>query len=44
MAGDLHFYGRTAVAFYTQTKTVVSRWDYDEGEAKRSVAMSFEKR
>ncbi|PZP82050.1 MAG: methylmalonate-semialdehyde dehydrogenase (CoA acylating), partial [Ectopseudomonas oleovorans] len=24
--GDLHAYGRQAVRFYTETKTVTSRW------------------
>lgn len=27
--GDLHFYGKQGVQFYTQTKTVTSRWDDD---------------
>jgi len=26
--GDHHFYGKSAVSFYTQTKTTVSRWEY----------------
>lgn len=28
--GDLHAYGKQAVRFYTETKTVTSRWNYDE--------------
>jgi len=27
--GDLHAYGKQAVRFYTETKTVTSRWTYD---------------
>ena len=27
--GDINFYGKGAVAFYTQTKTVTSNWKYD---------------
>mmetsp|Transcript_72638 Transcript_72638/g.117802 ORF Transcript_72638/g.117802 Transcript_72638/m.117802 type:complete len:498 (-) Transcript_72638:465-1958(-) len=28
--GDHHFYGKSAVAFYTQIKTTVSRWEYHD--------------
>mmetsp|Transcript_41218 Transcript_41218/g.80567 ORF Transcript_41218/g.80567 Transcript_41218/m.80567 type:complete len:497 (+) Transcript_41218:44-1534(+) len=28
--GDHHFYGKSSIAFFTQIKTVVSRWDYAE--------------
>ena len=28
--GDLHAYGKQAVRFYTETKTVTSRWQYEE--------------
>ena len=28
--GDLHAYGKQAVRFYTETKTVTARWSYDE--------------
>ncbi|MCE5230245.1 CoA-acylating methylmalonate-semialdehyde dehydrogenase [bacterium] len=31
--GDLHVYGKQAVRFYTQTKTITSRWFEDEGPA-----------
>lgn len=27
--GDLHFYGKQGVQFYTQTKTITSRWEED---------------
>ena len=30
--GDLHAYGKQAVRFYTETKTVTARWNYDEEE------------
>lgn len=29
MAGDLHMYGRAGVQFYTQPKTITTRWDWD---------------
>ncbi|KLV07901.1 CoA-acylating methylmalonate-semialdehyde dehydrogenase [Photobacterium ganghwense] len=28
--GDLHAYGKQAIRFYTETKTVTSRWFYDD--------------
>ena len=28
--GDLHAYGKQAIRFYTETKTVTSRWEYQE--------------
>lgn len=31
--GDLHAYGKQAVRFYTETKTVTARWAYDEVES-----------
>jgi len=31
--GDINFYGKGAVAFYTQTKTVTSTWRYDASKA-----------
>ncbi len=34
--GDLHAYGKQAVRFYTETKTVTSRWNYDEEAFKQS--------
>lgn len=29
--GDLHFYGKMGVLFYTQTKTITSNWAYKPG-------------
>lgn len=29
--GDLHFYGKAGVQFFTQTKTITSNWAYSEG-------------
>ena len=43
LLGDIHFYGKSAVQFYTQTKTIVSRWAPDSAPAQGSV-MAFEKR
>lgn len=34
--GDLHPYGKQAVRFFTETKTVTSRWNYDEEAFKQS--------
>lgn len=34
--GDLHAYGKQAVRFYTETKTVTSRWNYDEETFQQS--------
>lgn len=31
--GDLHMYGRAGVQFYTQPKTITSKWVVDEGTA-----------
>ncbi len=36
--GDLHAYGKQAVRFYTETKTVTSRWFDDEPTAAESSA------
>jgi malonate-semialdehyde dehydrogenase (acetylating)/methylmalonate-semialdehyde dehydrogenase len=30
MAGDLHMYGKAGVQFFTQPKTITTRWDWDE--------------
>jgi malonate-semialdehyde dehydrogenase (acetylating)/methylmalonate-semialdehyde dehydrogenase len=30
--GDLHPFGKQAVRFYTETKTVTARWTYSEDE------------
>ena len=32
--GDLHTYGKQGVSFYTETKTVTSRWFDDPGKGK----------
>ena len=32
--GDLHAYGKQAILFYTETKTVISRWMKGDGGAK----------
>lgn len=39
--GDQHAYGKQAVRFYTETKTVTSRWFEvsDEGEANMTIAL-----
>jgi malonate-semialdehyde dehydrogenase (acetylating)/methylmalonate-semialdehyde dehydrogenase len=37
--GDLNFYGRAGVQFYTQIKTVTSNWRYNE--ASEQLRMSF---
>jgi malonate-semialdehyde dehydrogenase (acetylating)/methylmalonate-semialdehyde dehydrogenase len=29
-SGDLHFYGKEGVQFYTQTKTITSKWSVDD--------------
>ena len=35
--GDLHFYGREGVNFYTKTKTVTTNWkDADDRPGKRA--------
>ncbi|OED41400.1 methylmalonate-semialdehyde dehydrogenase (acylating) [Endozoicomonas sp. (ex Bugula neritina AB1)] len=34
--GDLHAYGKQAIRFYTETKTVTSRWNYEEEEAQNT--------
>ena len=41
--GDLHFYGKQGVQFYTQTKTVTSNWKLSESAAGSSLrsAMSM---
>ncbi|MFK0573558.1 CoA-acylating methylmalonate-semialdehyde dehydrogenase [Endozoicomonas sp.] len=34
--GDQHPYGKQAVRFFTETKTITSRWNYDEEAFKQS--------
>jgi len=31
--GDLHAYGKQAVRFYTETKTIISRWIEEDSKA-----------
>ncbi|KRT86151.1 hypothetical protein AMK59_662 [Oryctes borbonicus] len=37
--GDLHFYGKQGLNFYTQTKTITSLWRKGKVEVKSSVSM-----
>ncbi|RYG50936.1 CoA-acylating methylmalonate-semialdehyde dehydrogenase [archaeon] len=37
--GDVNFYGKQAVNFYTQTKTITSNWRYTQEVTKLSTAM-----
>ncbi|KAL3267253.1 hypothetical protein HHI36_011386 [Cryptolaemus montrouzieri] len=37
--GDLHFYGKQGLNFYTQTKTITSLWRKGQGITKASVSM-----
>ncbi|XP_057671538.1 probable methylmalonate-semialdehyde dehydrogenase [acylating], mitochondrial [Diorhabda carinulata] len=37
--GDLHFYGKQGLNFYTQTKTVTSLWRKGQVESRTSVSM-----
>lgn len=39
--GDLNFYGKTGVEFFTQIKTVVSQWKYDEVTKSKVVPTSM---
>jgi malonate-semialdehyde dehydrogenase (acetylating)/methylmalonate-semialdehyde dehydrogenase len=39
--GDLHPYGKQAVRFYTETKTVTSRWTYSDVEQGKQPNMSI---
>jgi malonate-semialdehyde dehydrogenase (acetylating)/methylmalonate-semialdehyde dehydrogenase len=39
--GDLHAYGKQAVRFYTETKTVTARWTYSEQEMGTQPNMSI---
>ncbi|WP_087018651.1 CoA-acylating methylmalonate-semialdehyde dehydrogenase [Thaumasiovibrio subtropicus] len=42
--GDLHIYGKQAVRFYTETKTVTSRWFDDENDDEGDVNMTIQLR
>jgi malonate-semialdehyde dehydrogenase (acetylating)/methylmalonate-semialdehyde dehydrogenase len=37
--GDVHFYGKQGVNFYTQIKTITSNWDYKASCLKSSMSM-----
>lgn len=37
--GDLHFYGKQGVQFYTQVKTITSNWDYKPAATTLSLSM-----
>ena len=37
--GDLNFYGKAGVNFYTQIKTITSKWDYNNEAEKLSTSM-----
>jgi len=39
--GDLHAYGKQAVQFYTETKTVISRWAEDQPEDGRDPSLTI---
>jgi malonate-semialdehyde dehydrogenase (acetylating)/methylmalonate-semialdehyde dehydrogenase len=42
--GDLNFYGKGGVYFYTQVKTIISRWKEETEEShKMSTAMPLHK-
>ena len=38
--GDLHAYGKQAIRFYTETKTIISRW-FDEGAEEENPNMTI---
>ena len=38
--GDLNFYGKASVNFYTQMKTITSRWKEDS-EATTKISTAF---
>jgi malonate-semialdehyde dehydrogenase (acetylating) / methylmalonate-semialdehyde dehydrogenase len=37
--GDVHFYGKQGLQFYTQIKTITSNWDYKPGASVLSMSM-----
>lgn len=44
LRGDLNFYGKNGVMFFTQIKTIISRWKEDTEEShKMSTAMPTHK-
>jgi malonate-semialdehyde dehydrogenase (acetylating)/methylmalonate-semialdehyde dehydrogenase len=38
--GDINFYGKSGVNFFTQTKTIISRWK-EETEAAQHMSTSM---
>jgi malonate-semialdehyde dehydrogenase (acetylating)/methylmalonate-semialdehyde dehydrogenase len=40
--GDLHAYGKQAVRFYTETKTVTERWFEDDEERTKNLTINLE--
>ena len=39
--GDLHAYGKQAIRFYTETKTIISRWFDEEDKPKKDPNMTI---
>lgn len=39
--GDLNFYGKAGIEFFTQIKTITSQWKYDEKEMSKVVRTSM---
>lgn len=37
--GDINFYGKQAINFFTQTKTITSNWKYTGESTKLSMSM-----
>jgi len=37
--GDLNFYGKSGIQFFTQVKTVMNMWRFDEGSSPSSITM-----
>ena len=40
--GDLHAYGKQAVRFYTETKTVTERWFDDDEKSSKNLTINLE--
>ena len=40
--GDLHAYGKQAVRFYTETKTVTERWFDEDEESSKNLTINLE--
>ena len=37
--GDLHTYGKQAIQFYTETKTITARWPHKRGKASANMTI-----